>query len=99
MITRSDHSLRRNLQHWIAGSFVALAVIFCVSYNPVREFGDRREVVVASREILPGEKITAERLTIAPVPNGSVPKGAFRKLEQVVGRVAITPIGESLFFT
>jgi Flp pilus assembly protein CpaB len=61
--------------------------------HPVGEFGDRREVVVANREILPSEKITAEQMTIAPVPNGSVPEGAFRKLEQVVGRVSITPIG------
>jgi pilus assembly protein CpaB len=54
---------------------------------------DLGNVVVAKAEIPLGEKITAEQLTFAQIPNGSVPEGAFRKLEQVVGRVAITPIG------
>ncbi len=50
-------------------------------------------VVVAKTEIQLGEKITADQLALSPIPNGSAPEGAFRKLEQVVGRVAITPIG------
>jgi pilus assembly protein CpaB len=54
---------------------------------------DLGEVVVAKTEIPLGEKITAEQLTMLPIPNGSAPEGAFRKLDQVVGRVAITPIG------
>jgi pilus assembly protein CpaB len=32
-------------------------------------------------------------LATAPIPNGSTPEGAFRKIDEVVGRVAITPIG------
>ena len=99
MATRSDQSHRRNVRHWIADGFVALAVIFWASFNPLdpgigpREFGDRSMMVVANQEISVGEKITAEQLTIAPVTNGSVAGGAFRKLAEVVGRVAITPIG------
>lgn len=54
---------------------------------------DLGEVVVAKTEIPLGEKITAEQLMMLPIPNGSAPEGAFRKLDQVVGRVAITPIG------
>jgi len=50
-------------------------------------------VVVAKLEIPLGAKITAEQLALAPIPNGSAPDGAFRKLEEVVGRVAITQIG------
>jgi pilus assembly protein CpaB len=50
-------------------------------------------VVVAKTEIQLGEKITAEQLTLSPIPNGSVPDGAFKKMDEVVGRVAITPIG------
>src|SRR5688572_32512733 len=50
-------------------------------------------VVVAKREIQLGEKIAAEHLMLAPIPNGSAPEGAFRKMDQLVGRVAITPIG------
>jgi len=54
---------------------------------------DLGEVVVAKAEIPLGEKITAEHLTLLPMPNGSVPEGAFRKASEVVGRVAITRIG------
>src|SRR5436853_829009 len=54
---------------------------------------DLGNVVVAKEEIPLGAKITAEQLVLAPIPNGSVPQGAFRKLDQVAGRVAITPIG------
>jgi pilus assembly protein CpaB len=50
-------------------------------------------VVVAKTEIPLGDKITAEQLTLMPIPNGSAPEGVFRKLDQVVGRVAIVPIG------
>jgi pilus assembly protein CpaB len=50
-------------------------------------------VVVAKTEIPLGEKITAEQVAFAQMPNGSVPEGVFRKIEEVVGRVAITPIG------
>src|SRR2546428_5767988 len=50
-------------------------------------------VVVVRKEIQLGEKITADRLALAPIPNGSAPEGVFRKMDQVVGRVAITPIG------
>jgi pilus assembly protein CpaB len=99
MTTRSDHSHRRNLRHWTTGGFVVLAVIFCASYNPLspridpREFGDRRKVVVANQDIPLGEKITAEQLALTPIPNGPVQEGVFRKMDEVVGRVAITPIG------
>jgi pilus assembly protein CpaB len=54
---------------------------------------DLGNVVVAKAEIPLGEKITVEQLALAQIPNGSVPEGAFRKLDDVVGRVAITPIG------
>jgi pilus assembly protein CpaB len=54
---------------------------------------DLGTVVVAKTEIPLGEKITAEQVTLTSIPNGSTPDGAFRKLDQVVGRVAIMPIG------
>lgn len=54
---------------------------------------DLGEVVVAKTDIPLGEKITAEHLTLLPMPNGSVPEGAFKKTDLVVGRVAIIPIG------
>jgi pilus assembly protein CpaB len=54
---------------------------------------DLNNVVVAKAEIPLGAKITIEQLALAPIPNGSAPEGAFRKLEQAVGRVAVTPIG------
>lgn len=54
---------------------------------------DLGNVVVAKTEIPLGEKITEQHLAFAQIPNGSVPEGSFRKLTDVVGRVAITPIG------
>jgi pilus assembly protein CpaB len=54
---------------------------------------DLGSVVVAKQEIPIGTKITPEHLTLAPIPNGSLPEGVFRKIDLVVGRVAITPIG------
>lgn len=50
-------------------------------------------VVVARVEIPLGEKISSEQLMLAPMPNGSAPEGVFRKIDEVAGRVAITPIG------
>ncbi len=97
MITRLDHSPWRNLRH---SGFVAVlfAAILSASYKPLGpsidpgEFGEW-ETVVAKTEIPLGGKITSEQLTLAAIPNGSAPQGAFRNLDQVVGRVAITPIG------
>jgi pilus assembly protein CpaB len=54
---------------------------------------DLGNVVVAKQEIPLGAKITIEQLALAQIPNGSVPVGAFKKIDEVVGRVAITPIG------
>ena len=54
---------------------------------------DLGNVVVAKTEIQLGEKIAAEHLALAPIPNGSAPEGAFRKMDQLVGRVAVMPIG------
>jgi pilus assembly protein CpaB len=50
-------------------------------------------VVVAKTEIPLGAKITAEQLALLPIPNGSVPEGAFRNMEEALGRVAVIPIG------
>jgi pilus assembly protein CpaB len=54
---------------------------------------DLGTVVAAKVEIPLGAKITADDLMLASIPNGSAPEGAFRKIEEVAGRVAITPIG------
>ncbi|HEY6659811.1 MAG TPA: Flp pilus assembly protein CpaB [Pyrinomonadaceae bacterium] len=54
---------------------------------------DLNNVVVAKSEIPLGAKITVDQLALAPMPNGSAPEGVFRKLDEVAGRVAVTPIG------
>lgn len=54
---------------------------------------DLSNVVVAKQEIPLGAKITADQVTLAPIPNGSAPDGVFRKVDDVVGRVAIQAIG------
>src|SRR5258706_201825 len=81
----------------LAGAIICglLGVLLVTRYlsNVQAYTKDLGNVVVAKTEIPLGEKINAEQLTLAPIPNGSVPEGAFRKLDQVVGRVAIMPIG------
>lgn len=54
---------------------------------------DLGNVVVAKVEIPLGQRIAPDQLMLAQIPNGSAPEGAFRKVDEVVGRVAITPIG------
>lgn len=54
---------------------------------------DLGNVVVAKSGIQLGEKITPDQLMLASIPNGSAPEGAFRKIDDVAGRVAITAIG------
>jgi pilus assembly protein CpaB len=72
-----------------------LAVMLVTRYlaNVQAYTRDLKNVVVAKSEIPLGAKITIEQLALAPIPNGSAPEGVFRKLEQAVGRVAVTPIG------
>ena len=72
-----------------------LAVMLVTRYlsNVQAYTRDLNNVVVAKSEIPLGAKITIEQLALAPIPNGSTPEGAFRKLELAVGRVAVTPIG------
>ena len=72
-----------------------IAVMLVTRYvASVRTFAkELNNVVVAKAEIPLGAKITQDQLALAPIPNASAPVGAFRKLEEVVGRVAVTPIG------
>src|ERR1041385_3478037 len=81
----------------LAGAIVCglLAVMLVTRYiSTLQTFQkDLNDVVVAKAEIPLGAKIVAEQLSLAPMPNGSAPDGVFRKLDEVVGRVAVTPIG------
>ena len=72
-----------------------LAVVLITRYlSQVQAYTkDLGTVVVAKTEIPLGEKITSEKLALAPIPNGSSPEGALRKVDEVIGRVAIVPIG------
>ena len=60
-----------------------LAVLMVTRYlASVQAFTkDVNNVVVAKVEIPLGAKITVEQLGLAPIPNGSAPEGAFRKVE------------------
>jgi len=72
-----------------------LAVMLITQYlASVQSFQrDINNVVVAKTEIPLGTRISEEQLSLLPIPNGSAPEGAFRKLEDAVGRVAVIPIG------
>ena len=76
----------------LCGLFAVMLVTrYIASVDTFRR--DLNNVVVAKTEIQLGTKITAEQLGLLPMPNGSAPEGAFRKLEDAVGRVAVIPIG------
>lgn len=81
----------------LAGAVICglIGVMLITSYlSNIQSFTkDLGNVVVAKHDIPLGEKITAEQLALVPIPNGSLPEGVFRKVDDVVGRVAITPIG------
>src|SRR5690242_6996810 len=81
----------------LAGAVICglIAVMLVTRYvASVKTFAkELNNVVVAKAEIPVGAKITVDQLGFAPIPNASAPVGAFRKVEEVVGRVAITPIG------
>lgn len=72
-----------------------LAVLLITRYlaSVKNSASELNNVVVAKAEIPVGAKITAEQLTLLPIPNGSAPEGVFRKLEDAVDRVALIPIG------
>ena len=67
-----------------------LAVMLVTRYlsNVQAYTKDLGNVVVANTEIPLGAKIVPEQLSLASIPNGSTPEGAFRKIEEVAGRVA-----------
>jgi len=48
------------------------------------------QVVIAARDLDIGTKLTQENLTLADWPKANVPKGAFTKVDDVVGRVTVT---------
>ena len=81
----------------LAGAVICglIAVMLVTRYvASVKTFAkELNNVVVAKAEIPVGAKINVDQLALAPIPNASAPVGAFRKLEDVVGRVAVTPIG------
>lgn len=72
-----------------------LAVMLITRYlaSVKNSASELNNIVVAKAEIPVGAKITAEQLTLLPIPNGSAPDGVFRKLEDAVDRVALIPIG------
>jgi pilus assembly protein CpaB len=78
-----------------AAIFGLIATVSITRYlSNVRSYTESFGNVVIAREAIPlGEKITAEKLAVTRIPNGSTPEGAFDSVEKVAGRVAITDIG------
>lgn len=48
------------------------------------------QVVIAARDLDVGARLTESNLTLADWPKANVPKGAFNKIEDVIGRVSVT---------
>lgn len=72
-----------------AGLLVVLAGVAAFRSDPD---GERREVVVASRDISPGAELTADDVHVDLVPTEPLPDGAFDDLQAVIGDVPAGPI-------
>lgn len=49
-------------------------------------------IVIAAQDLETGTLLTTDNLTMAQWPKPTVPKGIFEKIEDVAGRVAVTPL-------
>ena len=58
--------------------------------SAIREQVPLTQVVIAAKDLDIGTRLTDTNLVIADWPKASVPKGAFTKIEDVVGRVTVT---------
>ena len=58
----------------------------------VREQVPMTQVVIAARDLDTGTRLTEQNLVLADWPKANVPKGAFTKIEDVVGRVTVTKL-------
>lgn len=57
--------------------------------------GPDSSYVVAARPVPPGQRLTADDLRLAPLElDSAVSSGAFSKVDTVVGRVTLGPVGE-----
>lgn len=59
----------------------------------VKEFTKTKAIVVAAKEIMSGEKITTEDLTLKEVPIQTIPEGSLENPTPIVGRIAKGTIG------
>ncbi|MYR06464.1 flagellar biosynthesis protein FlgA [Gordonia sp. SID5947] len=79
------------------------AVLLVLAAVVLTLFGHRgaemRAVVVAARDLAPGQTIMATDLTVREVPGGLIPKGTLRLSADGVGRTAVGPIGEGEIIT
>ncbi|TLM69281.1 MAG: Flp pilus assembly protein CpaB [Deltaproteobacteria bacterium] len=56
----------------------------------IREQVPLAQIVIAAKDLEIGSKLTQDNLVLADWPKANVPKGAFTKIEDVVGRVTVT---------
>jgi len=56
----------------------------------IREQVPITQIVIAARDLDIGTKLSPQNLVLADWPKANVPKGAFTKVEDVVGRVTVT---------
>lgn len=78
-----------------AGGLVVLAAIAAVRSDPQ---GEHTEIVVAARDLSPGVSLTAEDLELETQSSESVPDGAQRELQPLIGATLAGPArrGEAL---
>ncbi|MBD1321264.1 SAF domain-containing protein [Gordonia hankookensis] len=96
LVDRVRHALRPG---WARSVMIrrGASVLLVVAAVTLTLFGHRgaemRSVVVAARDLIPGESIVATDLTVREVPGGLIPAGTLRLTADGVGRTAVGPIG------
>lgn len=83
----------------VAVIFGILAVVLANKWLSTRASRDQlaikeqvplAQVVIAAKDLEIGSKLTPDNLVLADWPKANVPKGAFTKVEDVLGRVTVT---------
>jgi len=89
--------LRRVLVALGLATILAIVVTFSISHVLRKNRGTAGSVVqlvVAARDLPAGTALTADDVKLADWPAGSIPSGSFSKVDNVVKRPLIYPLGE-----
>src|ERR1700734_2965542 len=92
-----------NRNRMIIGLAIAVVIAFFISTFVYRTFKNVsmvkptvvQHIVVASRPLQVGTRVTSDNLTLIPWPSGEPMAGMFTRIEDCANRAVITPVAEN----